>query len=77
MDIAFTTPNDLDTAHDTVCVLSNTVAPHKGDIVEIDDLIYEVTSVEWHIRAHDVDDQDYPVAELYDVIVRLSEGKEA
>lgn len=77
MDVAFTTPSKIGASHDTVCVLSSEVAPRKGDVVEIDDIIYEVESVEWHIQIHEQDEADYPIAELYDVIVRLSKGQEA
>lgn len=79
MEIAFTTLNETVVAHDTILVINLEIVPRKGDMVEIDDIIYRVENTEWHFstRIHETDEGGYPVGEHDDTVVRLTKIGEA
>lgn len=77
MEIAFTTLNETVSAHDTVLVIKLKAIPRRGDLVEIDDVIYQVENTEWHFSTSRSSKGDFPVGEHDDTIVRLKKIGEA
>lgn len=70
MEIAFTAANEF------VLVVNLDALPRKGDTVKIDDVVYEVDSIEWHFSVGRSTTGDFPVAEHDDTIVRLNKTGE-
>lgn len=77
MEVAFTTEAAHLGSQDLLCVVEMGNVPRKDEEVEIDDIIYIVGHVEWHISTDEGKSEDHTIGDLMDVIVRLVKVGEA